>query len=278
MASPIAQNWVYATVLLYNEWGKVGTGFLVCRNLTQDKPIGKIFIVTNKHVLNEDFDKRRSATKIEIFFNTNDQGKLKPQRYTLSLQPPNQKWKEHPSLDIDVLAIDATEIILSFPGHALKWVDYSLFADQNILKNEDITIGEEVLIIGYPQGLSQGHSASPLVRQGIVATKIGEPITFIRPDKSNVFIPAFLVDGGVVPGSSGSPVVLKPVNSRLVGSTIQMGTAKPYLLGIISTTQIVTVGDRVKSFNSLAGLGTAIDATQIRETIELFFQQGTALP
>lgn len=49
MSSPVAKTWVYATVLVENEWGGKGTGFLVARDVAQDRV--KVFLCTNKHVL-----------------------------------------------------------------------------------------------------------------------------------------------------------------------------------------------------------------------------------
>src|SRR5215211_3683063 len=64
LGSPIAENWVYATVWVENEWGKTGTGFLVFRQTLEDVNTqeGKIFLVTNKHVIHEDTEKRKSLT------------------------------------------------------------------------------------------------------------------------------------------------------------------------------------------------------------------------
>ncbi len=48
-ASPIAYTWVKATVKIENEWGEIGTGFLVFREVKNN--IGKTFLVTNKHIV-----------------------------------------------------------------------------------------------------------------------------------------------------------------------------------------------------------------------------------
>jgi hypothetical protein len=51
-SSPIALNWVYATVRVENEWGKAGTGFLVIRKIGNKQ--GKVFLATNEHGIHLD--------------------------------------------------------------------------------------------------------------------------------------------------------------------------------------------------------------------------------
>jgi hypothetical protein len=50
-----------------------------------------------------------------------------------------------------------------------------------------------------------------------------------------------------------------------------MGTAVPYLLGIVSATETTAIRTEGYAFATLAGLGIVFDAATIQETIELFF-------
>ena len=195
---------------------------------------------------------------------------------TGSLIEDDQKlWREHPNPHVDVIAVDITSLINSYPNLENRGADYSLFATPQILKEETITEGEEVLILGYPLGLFHTHIHSPLVRQGIVATKIGERIQVrLRSssgDPLRVEIPGFLIDAAIIPGSSGSPVVLKPIIGRKIKDKVELGTAVPYLLGIVSATETTAIRMEGYAFPTLAGLGIVFDASTIQETIELFF-------
>lgn len=78
------------------------------------------------------------------------------------------------------------------------------------------------------------------------------------------------MDGGIVPGSGGSPVVLKPVATRRKHGQLHLGKTKPWLLGIVSNTIQVAVGEGGAQFRALAGLGLAYDASEIRATIETY--------
>ena len=275
LGSPISLTWVHATVRVENEWGKGGTGFLVIRKM--EKGQGKVFLVTNKHVIHPETEEREKARHLTLFLNVREKdGALAGKSFQVPLKEDDQKlWREHPNSHVDVLAVDITSLINSQPNLENRGADYSLFATPQILKDEDITEGEEVLILGYPLGLFHTRIHSPLVRQGIVATKIGERIQVRLRSSSGgplrVEIPGFLIDASIIPGSSGSPVVLKPVIGRKVKDKIEMGTATPYLLGIVSATETAAIRMEGYAFATLAGLGIAYDASTIQETIELFF-------
>jgi hypothetical protein len=76
MSSPIAKSWLYATILIENGWAKKGTGFLVAREMAKDTV--RVFLYTNKHVLNEDRVLRTQATKIVCHLNVKEKdGKIR---------------------------------------------------------------------------------------------------------------------------------------------------------------------------------------------------------
>jgi len=276
-ASPIASTWVHATVRIENEWGRGGTGFLLIRKMNDRQ--GKVFLVTNKHVLHLDPQLRRDAAFLKIFVNVREpDGSVRGTALQFFLgEEGHRLWREHPHPDVDVLAVDVTSLINSHPNLENKGADYSFFALPEVLKQEEITEGEEVLIIGYPLGLYHSRTHSPLVRQGIIATKIGERINIrVRQpsgESRRAEIPGFLIDASIIPGSSGSPVVLKPIVGRKIRDRIAIESTKPYLLGIVSATETAAIRVESTLFPTLAGLGIVFDAETIRETIEQFFQE-----
>ncbi len=270
--SPISLTWVHATVRLENEKGQGGTGFLLVRRVNEKT--AKAFVVTNKHVIHPDPEERKNARSLTLFLNVRGKdGGVEGASFSVPLMEDDQPlWREHPNPSVDVFAIDVTSLITGNPHIRNKSADYSLFATAARLREKEITEGDEVLIIGFPLGLHHTRSHSPLVRQGIIATKIGEPIRVSMPDNRRVEIPGFLVDAAIVPGSSGSPVVLKPVFGRKIGEKIEMEMAEPLLLGIVSATQLASIRVADQRFPTLAGLGIVYDAETIRETVELFFK------
>jgi len=276
IASPIAKNWIYSTILIENEWNDIGTGFLVYREVNESG--GLTFLCTNKHVLNKDKALRDKANKIKLHLNikeADDQIIGKVFEYELKNKNGEKKWKEHPDQNIDVLVIDVTDLMIKESKIIKKFVTYSMFTDSNMLIEKEITIGDDVMIIGYPLGFKQGNTNFPVVRQGIIASQIGkEFVNEIFDNKGNIkrkTYRGFLIDGGIIPGSSGSPVVLKPGVPHVIEG--RMVIAPSVLLGIVAETRFAPIerkpGDIIPSY---AGMGIAFDAQTIKETMELFFQ------
>ena len=173
-------------------------------------------------------------------------------------------------------AIDITDVIKTNPQIEKRWAGYNDFADAAKREELDITVGEEVITVGYPLGLRQGDTNFPLVRQGLLATMIGYPFRdkVEEPNGSLRYrnLRAFLIDGATVPGSSGSPVILKPVTGRRVKDVIRLDPPPLVLLGIVAQTMYAPVRMGEGTIPGFAGLGLAFDVETIRETIEMFFE------
>lgn len=276
MASPLASGWIYATVPIENPQGELGTGFLVLRKIDENQ--GRVFLVTNKHVVSKDQASRAAVPYVTCHFNTSEPDGTKGTtsgEVPLANDDGSRRFREHPDADTDVYAIDVTDVMERNPRIEKRWVGYDLFADESKRNELDITVGEDVVTIGYPLGLRQGTSNFPLVRQGLIATKIGTPlrdkIQSTTGGLRDRTLRAFLIDGATVPGSSGSPVILKPVIGRIQGDSIVMGSAPPVLLGIIAESKYAPIQIGTAVIPSFAGLGLAFEVETIRETIELFF-------
>ena len=276
IASPIVETWLHATILIENEWGSKGTGFFVSRKVEGGL---KILICTNKHVINEDDNLRENATKLIFHLNIeSDQGEIIGTQVEFPLILPNgvKRWKEHPDDDVDVLVLDVTNMIINNPQIRFKHDDVDQFAYPDILEKKDITIGDDIFILGYPSGYSQGKTNYPIVRQGIIASQIGQIYIEKYKDDNGVEkereLRGFLIDGGLIPGSSGSPVILKPVIGRFVHGNISMGGIQPYLLGIVAETRFAIIPTVRGNILSYAGMGFAFDVSTIKETIDLFFK------
>lgn len=281
MASPIAHAWIYATVPIQNQWGDTGTGFLVGRQI--DDKGGHIFLVTNKHIIHKDPLQRLSATNIQCGFNTQESdGSMSTLDVQIPLDLPDgtKRYREHPDRDTDVFAINVTDVFVNHAEIASRQVSYDMFADRKKLEELDITVGEDIVTLGYPLGMRQGETNFPLVRQGIIATRIGYPIREKLKNPDGTYrdrsLRAFLIDGATIHGSSGSPVILKPVSGRLVGDKINMQLAPPLLLGIVAETMYAPIPTKEGPTPGFADLGLAFEVDTIRETIELFFESPVA--
>jgi V8-like Glu-specific endopeptidase len=262
--------WMSTTMLVQNEWGGKGTGFLVSRKV-DDNNI-KIFLVTNKHVLNENEVLRKKASRIIVFLNERDESnRIAMQAYEIKFDDKND-WKEHPDKNVDVLAIDITTLFKNNKNIMHRTANYDVFANSwKAGQPIYISVGDDVLVIGYPLGHTQTGerlriestegSALPIVRQGILSTPISSRIDNL---------PAFMIDGAVIPGSSGSPVIIKPRYGFLRGNEWIMGSVPAALLGIVSGTKL-SKDSKLSNLVWQSNMGIVFNTDTIKDTIELFF-------
>jgi hypothetical protein len=127
--SPIASTWVHATVRIENEWGRGGTGFLIIRKMNDKQ--GKVFLITNKHVLHLDPQMRRDAASLKMFVNVRENdGSVRGTAFQFLLSEGGHRlWREHPNPDVDVLAVDVTTLINSHPNLENKGADILCLAE-----------------------------------------------------------------------------------------------------------------------------------------------------
>jgi len=124
--------------------------------------------VTNKHVICRDPLERLNVSHVVCHFNTrNADGVAGTASGHIPLANPDgsKRFRQHP--DSDVLAIEVTDVVNLNPQLEKRWATYDLFADECKRKELDITVGEEIVTVGYPLGLKQGETNLPLLRQGI---------------------------------------------------------------------------------------------------------------
>jgi hypothetical protein len=70
----------------------------------------------------------------------------------------------------------------------------------------------------------------------------------------------FLIDGAIITGSSGSPVVPKPLTMRYVRDRIQIATSPMMVLGIRAESRYAPLSTPSYDYLSFAGLELAFDA------------------
>lgn len=112
----------------------------------------------------------------------------------------------HPTDTIDLAAFPIGSILNSASkgGRAYHFVplDKTVLASNDLL--ESLPPMEEIVMIGYPNGLWDQLHNLPIIRKGITAT---------HPKLKLNGKPEFLIDAACFPGSSGSPVFLANIGS-----------------------------------------------------------------
>ena len=105
---------------------------------------------------------------------------------------------------------------------------------------------DEVTFVGYPNGLFDSKSGTPIARRGVTAT----PITLDYEGW-----PAFLVDAPVFGGSSGSPVysIQGGMRPNLNGALVLGEPERASLLGVLAAVYM----------RQVSGIVQALPAAQI---------------
>ncbi|MDX3019886.1 trypsin-like peptidase domain-containing protein [Streptomyces acidiscabies] len=238
--------------------GTTGTGFLLWVEMEGGgtSPL----LVTNKHVVAD------SARLAAHFIKRKDDADEPDLGFGVEVLLPPDRWTGHPDPAVDVAVVPLTSIFEQHGQHLFtRALPMKLLATE--AENFYADAIEEVTFIGYPDGRHDPKHLTPIVRRGITATPM-------ELDLGGA--PAFLVDGSVFGGSSGSPVFLfnegvyrGPGGNLIVGTRIA-------LVGLIAQTWIrgdalpvEVAAPHVKIAKEL-NLGVAFNSRAIKETVEHF--------
>lgn len=234
-----------------------GTGFLL-HAITDD---GRHYpaLVTNKHVV-------ANARQLTARFINKKPDADEPDLGKESeLDVPPNVVIGHPDGRVDVAVIPLGPMWEAIERYCFtRPLSTSLLATD--MKGLYVDAIEEITFVGYPNGRGDPKHFTPIVRRGITATPI-------ELDMGGD--PAFLIDGSVFGGSSGSPVFLFNEGMFRCAGGFELGT-RYALVGIVAKSMIrntqlpieVASTPHVKIAQEL-NLGVAFNARAIRETLEV---------
>lgn len=197
-----------------------GTGFFF--HLLENNGSAVPVIITNKHVV-------AGATQGKIHFTLADPNGMPSigNHVPMLFESFEQSWIPHPDPNVDlcVMLINPVMDLLRNDGKNPFYIPLGreTIAQQDTLN--DLSAMEEVMVIGYPNGIWDEVNNLPIVRKGITAT----PPSVAYQGKSQ-----FLIDAAIFPGSSGSPVFLVNLGGYTdkQGNT-HLGSSRLYLLGVV---------------------------------------------
>lgn len=194
-----------------------GTGFFYSREVNNSTAV---FIVTNKHVI-------RESQVGRLFFTASEDGKpLIGERVDLQLDEFHGLWFDHPDPDIDICIMPFVPIV-EYLQKAHKDIFYRSIPQEINLSEKfmkELDALEEVIFVGYPNGVFDAKHLLPIVRRGTTAT----PLHLDYEGK-----PQFLIDASVFPGSSGSPVLVCNSGGYSTRGNLSVGV-RVIFLGVIS--------------------------------------------
>lgn len=267
----ISEQLSYNTIRIVTDTG-TGTGFIY-KFCVNDNGFNIPAIVTNKHVI--------AGAKSGEFLLTmadKDGNPVDTEHQVCSFDNFESMWFKHPDANVDLCAMPIAPILNSLQKEKKKPffipIDKSLLSTQQEL--EDLRLVEDILMVGYPNGLWDEVNNMPLFRKGITSS---HPAIDWNGKKE------MLIDAACFPGSSGSPVFLfneggytdKKGNTNLGGTRVK-------LLGILyagpqhtaeGNIQIVEVPISNKPI-TLTGIpiniGIIIKAERLKDLDDLFLK------
>lgn len=128
---------------------------------------------------------------------------------------------------------------------------------------------EDIVMIGYPNGLEDSFNNLPLFRKGITASH--PAINYEGKEE-------FVIDTGIYPGSSGSPVFLLTTEFYEKSREIQRGPDHVRLLGIVQEVFIYTAEGKIVKRNLKKKEVMSIKPTKISSSKSSLQKVHSAIP
>ncbi len=246
-------NLLFTTAPIWVDKGKgktsSGTGFFYSIPLSGEPSRHAIFLVTNFHIV--------SGGQRAVFEMARYDEKLGQPNGSIKIEISQQFLTAFCNEKDDLAAIPIAPFLNQLEEQKVPVFFKSIEAE--IIPSEEawesFSAIEEITFIGYPSGLYDAENYSPIVRRGITATPIWNNFQGRT---------TFLIDAGVFPGSSGSPVFVFNQGPYALGKDIVVGK-RLYFVGAITGAFSGKSDIQDKFF---LGLGAVVKAIQIRKFLD----------
>jgi len=226
MSLSASEQLTYSTVRIECEYNDgtsgMGTGFFF--QFLRDEATGEHIpvVITNKHVIKDSAKGRLIMTKA----NGNNEP-LDTEHFQVFFDDFESFWRKHPVDDVDLCAMPIAPFLNEAKNRGeklfFKSLDKSLLPTQKQL--EDFSALEEILMVGYPNGIWDHVNNKPILRQGVTAT---------HPNFDYCGKKELMIDAACFPGSSGSPVfIFNEGGYRDKNGNMYMGATRVILLGAL---------------------------------------------
>lgn len=189
----------------------LGTGFLINAPAPDGSP--RTVLVTAGHV----FDNMPGATAYIDYRLATPDGRWKYSPLPLAIRSgATLLWTRSPDEDVAVIAIQAP------PEYAKAAIPLNWLADSSSFAPGGIAPGDEMFVLGFPQGYSANPDGFPILRASHVAS---------YPLVTTPTYPRFMLDMRVFEGTSGGPVFLASPLQRRPGAAVE---GAPYVTGMVA--------------------------------------------
>lgn len=221
-AQPISDQLIRTTArIVCKGSGKVttGTSFFFRSSRIQGKVIP--LLITNRHVVIGS-----DMAEVSVSVLPTEQPSAKPTVLPIGFPQLQDFVIYHPDPEVDLAAVPLAPglgvLRQKNLGLANVYIDDETIANDELLA--DCCAMEELVMIGYPNGLWDSKNNRPIIRKAISATPIWED--YEGSSK-------FLIDCPCFPGSSGSPVFLFQQGAITRRSGVSLGGSKVALAGVL---------------------------------------------
>jgi len=195
-----SEKLTYSTIRIEckDKHGNISTGTGYFFKFKENKETGEHIpvLITNKHVINNAFEGRLIFT-----IATENYKPIDTEHYTVIINNFEKQWFKHTDEAVDLCALPIAPFL-----NQLKEKNINLFyipLDMSILPTEeqlnDLSALEDVIMIGYPNGIWDQYNNKPILRKGVTAT---------HPNLDYNGKKEFMIDMACFPGSSGSPIFI----------------------------------------------------------------------
>lgn len=234
-----------------------GTGFYYFFNDTftdesgnlNESGTARLGIVTNRHVI-------EGMEEVIFYFNSSEEGKSGYEKDSLRIALSEETVIFHPESDIDLCVILADAMKNRLDESGRKMHIYPVRKDIRIDEDKlrDMNTIQNLIMIGYPNGIWDSANNLPIIRKGINATPLYENYQGEE---------TFAVDIATYRGSSGSPVFIYDNGAYVENGELKFGN-RIWFVGIIKQAhRIPTRITKDIEVEEMLHIGIAIKASKI---------------
>ena len=188
-------------------------------------------LVTNKHVI-------KDAQIGRLVFTISKEGKpVYGEKFMYEIQAFEELFILHPEQDVDLCVMPINPVVKDAQIKYNKTLFYISLGESIIAHKEQLeglNALEDIIMIGYPNGLWDAENNLPIIRKGITAV---HP-KFDYNGKTDI-----VMDIASFPGSSGSPVCIYNQGSYSKGNDITIGTRLMFLGILYAGPQQTVIGE-----------------------------------